>query len=552
MRFMARGLFGLVLLVTTLGILGIAAKTFVSSVQEMREKNNRPRVARERVFAVDVRVLEFGAHAPEIATFGEIISGQTLELRAAASGAIVRLSPSFREGANVKKGALLFQTDPALARSKLLLAENQLEEAQSDLVDAQSEFLLSQEDEKAANKQLLLREQALERQISLRERGVGTEASVETAALSAASAEQALVSKRMARSQHQSRITRAEIAVSRTEINFDEATRVFDDTTVVAEFDGVLSEVSAVLGGLVNANEKLGSLINPNALEVSFRISNQQYGNLIENSSGLTGTEVSVYFAEFDSPLSGVVERVGAAVGEGQTGRELFAKLDNRSAEVVRPGDFVSVRIKEPVMQGVAVIPATAASSDGEVLLVDDGDRLLSGKVTILRKQGDDLVVRAPDLAGARLVLLRAPQLGEGIRVEPRAPGNDAMIELETVELSAERRALFIAKITESSFIPEKRKTAILEKLNQEKVPAALIKRLENRMGITPVEPAQNVSEASDETTEITEDMRAKLIAFVENSDNMPADRKEVVLQSLKQDKPSKLIVERITQRMGS
>ena len=48
-----------------------------------------------------------------------------------------------------------------------------------------------------------------------------------------------------------------------------------------AEFAGVLSGVSLVQGGLISANERVGQLIDPSALEVAFRVSTQQYARLL-------------------------------------------------------------------------------------------------------------------------------------------------------------------------------------------------------------------------------------------------------------------------------
>jgi RND family efflux transporter MFP subunit len=299
------------------------------------------------------------------------------------------------------------------------LAKTELAEARADLAAARRDLEISKAEVTAAEAQLQLRQQALERQKSLRERGIGTDAALETAALAAASARQAVLARKLAVSKAQSRIAKADTTISRRQIAFDEAKRILERTTVYAGFDGVLSGVSAVLGGLVNANEKLGSLIDPEALELSFRVSNAEFASLGQGENQLRGAPVSVRFNGLEHALSGQVERVSAAVGQGQTGRELFARLEPGAAKTLRPGDFVTVKLFEPALKQVAVIPAKAVAADGEVLLVAKDNKLQAAHVEILRKQGDLLVVRADDLAGRLLVLARAPQLGPGIRVEP-------------------------------------------------------------------------------------------------------------------------------------
>ncbi|WP_069298902.1 efflux RND transporter periplasmic adaptor subunit [Neptunicoccus sediminis] len=488
MRFVTRSLLGLFLLTLTVALLALAASSLVSALKDRNSGGFAGRQARERVFTVEVAELTLGSHTPEIRTFGEVISGRTLELRAAASGELVQLSDNFREGGRVSKGEILFQTDPANARSKLLLAENELVETQADLLDARRNLTLAEDELSAAQSQLDLRKKAFERQTSLSTRGLGTDTAMETAELAVSAAEQSLLAKRLSLANAQATIARTQTLLGRREINRDEAERILKETTVRADFDGVLTGVSAVLGRLVNANEQLGSLIDPEALEVSFRVSAQEYRALISQDTGLDQAEVLVT-APSGETIKGRIDRVSAAVAAGTTGRELFARLRDAANLGIQPGDFVTVVLREPPLSDVAKIPATAATTNGAVLLVNGDNRLEEAFVDILRKQGDDLIVRLNGLDGQRIVLTRAPQLGAGIRVEPRSPGGQGTPPVaapkpeETVAITEEQRAKLIAFITENTRIPEARKTAMLETLRQPRVPKAMLERITERMG---------------------------------------------------------------------
>ncbi|MDR6263858.1 HlyD family efflux transporter periplasmic adaptor subunit [Roseobacter sp. N2S] len=489
MRFVTRSLMGLMLLTLTVALLALAGNSLVTALKDRSSGGFGNRQARERVFTVEVADLTLGRHAPEIKTFGEVISGRTLELRAAASGALVQISDSFREGGVVKKGEILFQSDPANARSKLLISQNELAETEADLLDAKRNLSLAEDEVKAATDQRDLRRKAMERQNSLSDRGLGTDTAMETSELAVSAAEQALLAKRLSLANAQAAIARAETLLGRRQINRDEAARVLAETTVVADFDGVLTGVSAVLGRLVNANEQLGSLIDPTALEVSFRVSSGEFRALAAADNGLQQAEVQIDVAS-GTRFSGQIDRVSAAVGEGMTGRELFAKVQDAAGLGIQPGDFVTVTLREPPLDNVANIPATAATTNGAVLLIGADNRLEEATVEILRKQGDNLIVRADHLAGRQIVLARAPQLGTGIRVEPRSSGD---------------------VIAEQSAPP----------------------------------PPQN------DTIEITEDQRQRLIDFIQKNDRIPAERKLAMVQSLRQTRVPKTMVDRITQRMG-
>jgi multidrug efflux pump subunit AcrA (membrane-fusion protein) len=542
MRFITRSLMGLMLMTLTLALLALAGNSIFSAYKNKSSGGFGNREARERVFTVEVMTVKLGSEYPEIQTFGEVISGRTLELRAAASGELVQISENFREGGIVKQGEVLFQTDPATAQSRLLISENELTEAQADLADARRNLSLAHDEIAAAERQLALRKKSMQRQDDLRERGVGTEAAMETADLAVSNAEQAVLSKRLSLANAQARIARAETLVGRRQINVDEAARLLADTTVKAEYDGVLSEVSVVLGRLVNANEKLGNLIDPTALEIAFRVSSDDFRAL--TAGNLQQAEVRITLGN-DNSFSGQIDRVSAAVGEGNTGRELFARVQNAASLNIQPGDFVSVAVVEPALENVAKIPSAAASTNGDVLIVGAENRLAEATVQILRKSDNGIIVRADDIAGEQLVLARAPQLGEGIRVNPRSPGGPAIEDKKMIKLDDDRRAKILTMLENNKRMPAAVRDRLIKQFEKDEVAEDVVERIESRMA-----SAQNGE--TPETVEITEDQRKAMIAFVKSNDRIPADIKANALERLKENRIPKQMFDRLSKNMGT
>ena len=547
MRFMTRGLLGLFILVLTIGLLLIAGNVFYQAVKEKQAQSQRQRPVRERTYSVEVQTIALQTVTPVIETYGEVVSGRTLEIRAVAGGALVRLAPDFREGGRVKAGDLLFQTDPASAEAALKLLQTELAEAEAELDEASEALILARDEQTAAERQAALRQQALDRQKSLKERGVGTDAAIESAELALSGAEQAILGKRQAVADAKARINRAEAQLSRTRINVDEAARKLRDTAVYAEFDGVLSDVSAVLGGLVNANERVGQLIDPKALEVLFRISNSEFATLTSSPSGMAGADVLVDFNGLAEPVHGKIARVSAAVGEGQTGRELYASLDLEPSASLRPGDFVAVRIEEPELTDVAVIPAAAVTTSGEVLLVGADNRLEAAKVQVLRKQGDSVLVRADGIVGRQLVLKRAPQLGTGIRVDPKGAGGQVIEDEVLVPLSEEKQKQFIAALEQNRGIPPSLRERMLARVRTGEVPAQMAERLDAML-----EPGASASSAAgDEMVTLTLEERARLIAAVNGNPDMSEEVKTRMVERLSAPEVSKETYDRINSRIG-
>jgi multidrug efflux pump subunit AcrA (membrane-fusion protein) len=485
MRFLRRSLTGLFLLAATAALLAWAAISVIGALEERRSRDRSGPPAEERVFAANVLTVTPADIAPVLTVVGEVRSRRTLEIRAATGGAVMSLSPSFEEGGRVAAGELLVAIDPADAEAALAVARADLAEAEAALADAERALALARDELAAAEEQQALRDRALARARDLAGRGVGTEAAVEAAELAASQAVQATLSRRSALAQAETRRDQARISLERRRIGVAEAERALANTRIFAGFTGILSDVAAVEGGRVAANERLADLIDPAALEVSFRLSTTQYAQLLDPEGRLVPATIEAVLDVFGADLTtqGVITRESGAVGEGQTGRVLFASLEGAAG--FRPGDFVTVRITEPVLRGVALLPATAVDGSGTVLALGPDDRLEAVAAPVLRRQGDEVIVEAGALAGREVVAERSPFLGAGIRVRPIRPGAAAAVpqEPELLELTPERRAALIAFVEANDQMPPEAKARVLDQLNAERVPAQVVARIESRMG---------------------------------------------------------------------
>ena len=265
----------------------------------------------------------------------------------------------------------------------------------------------------------------------------------------------------------------------------DDAKRSLADTSLFAEFDGVLSKVTLVKGGLVGANERLGQLIDPSALEVAFRISTDQYARFLNEDGSLIKSLAKVFITGLGENLvaSAVLDRDSGSVGDGQSGRVLFAAMNETRGFM--PGDFVTLEVTEPLQNYVVKLPASALSSDSDVLLIGEQKRLEVLPVSLVRRQGNKVLVRARGLSGREVVVHQSPVLGKGVKVNPVLFGQAGKESEEPalVELSEDRRAKLIGFIEGNSYIPADAKKRILEQLKKEKVPAKVIERIESRIG---------------------------------------------------------------------
>jgi multidrug efflux pump subunit AcrA (membrane-fusion protein) len=484
MKFLRRSLVGVFLMAVTAGLIAWAGSSVYGALQTRWAEEPGQRPARERIFAARVMIIAPETLRPVLSTFGEVRARRTLELRAATSGAVIWLSETFENGGQVQKGDLLARVDPAEAQSALETAQADLSEAEADLRDAERAVALAGEDIAAAEVQARLRSQSLDRQRDLLDRGVGSVAAVETAELAVSSADQAVLSRRQAKASAESRFDQAVTGLERRRISLARAERALADTEIYAEFSGVMNDVTAVVGGLVSTNERIGELIDPAALEVSFRVSTPQYARLLTDNGRLVGADMTaaIDILGVDLEAKGVISRESGAVGAGQTGRLLFARLE--AAPGFWPGDFVSVRIDEPPLERVVRLPATAVDASGFVLVLGDEDRLETASVDVLRRERDDVIVRAAGLAGREIVSERTPLLGAGIRIRPIRPDGAEVPEgPEMLMLDPDRRARLVAYVEGNTFMPDEAKARVLAQLRQDAVPLRVVERIESRMG---------------------------------------------------------------------
>ncbi|WP_111430771.1 HlyD family efflux transporter periplasmic adaptor subunit [Rhodobacteraceae bacterium DSL-40] len=484
MRFVTRSLVGLALFVVTLGLLGMAVQSVRGALAEREAAAGQRRPATERVFSVNVARLGPETVRPTLVAYGDLRSAVQLELRAAAEGTLLELAPGFRDGGRVQAGETIFRIDPAEFEAELALAESDLEDARAEEEEARIGLRLAREELAASERQQALRQQALDRAQSLQGRGVGTAADIETAQLALAASDQILTGLRREVAEGEARINRAEIARRRAAIARDEAARMLANTRAVAPFDGLLADVDAVLGRRVSVNEKLGLLLDPAALEVAFRVSNAEFARISKPSGDLLplDVEASLRLGGEEVSVPGHLDRTGAASGSGQSGRLVYARLSPEVPGPLRPGDFLTVRVSEPPLADVALVPAAALDPAGRILLVGEDDRLEVAAVRILRRQGNDVVIGGAPF-GRLYVTARQPQLSSGVRVKPvmgeaaaARAGRDAGA---LVPLSPEMRTRLLAAVERDAGLAPELKAQFLSVLAAEQVPQVILERIE-------------------------------------------------------------------------
>lgn len=427
MRFLGRSLAGLLLLVVTLALLGFAAILVGNAMRQTLAPGGPPLGAEERVVSTNVLALAGTDITPRITAYGKVEARRMLDLRLRQGGTVVWVAESLRNGGSVIEGEVLLRLDPVPAEDTLALARADLTEARTNASDAVAAVDLAVEDLAAAEAQADLRQQALDRQKDIAARGAGSDQAVEITELALSAAKQAALSRKQAVAAARSRVDQTVVAVTRAEISQSAAERALAETALVAGIAGRVDGVALVTGAVVAANEPLGQIIDPASIEVALRLSTSQYARLLDETGALRPSPVAVTLPGLPDapPLRGRLDRAGAAVGEGQSGRLVYATLDEGPAglALLKPGDFVEVTVEGDSLSDAALVPSTAVGRQGTILTLGPDDRLQEVAVKVLGRQGNDVIIAVGALAGREIVAERSAFLGDGIRVRPVRPG---------------------------------------------------------------------------------------------------------------------------------
>ena len=264
------------------------------------------------------------------------------------------------------------------------------------------------------------------------------------------------------------------------------------DSEYQAPFAGIISKVSVVPGRLLNKNEQLGVLIDTNALEVGFQVSNLEFARMVDDNGTIMPLSIKVIkdVQGNSLTLSGIVQRVGAEAVTGTAGRQIFASLKGDRTKMIRAGDFLMVEIEESPLKNVALIPSAAVDTNGKLLLLSESNRLEEIKVDVLRRQADKVIVSGVPF-GREYVIDRPPYLDSGLRVKPIRPEDLLKIssqrkikskEDEMIELSPEERSALIEFVQKNDRMPKEVKEKIVKQLEETRVSLSLINRFKSRM----------------------------------------------------------------------
>lgn len=361
---------GALQLAFVVAVVGLALLLSLSLRPDPQGPSAAPRSAAPVVTTVVPSAMAF---RPVIELNGVVQARTVSRVIPQVSGRVINVAATFRPGASVSKGDVLFVIDPADYRLAVERTLAEIAVARSDLARLEAE---------AAAEREIWQGQFPDRPIPDLIARVPQIAAAKARIQSGEAAQQA-----------------AELSLSRTRVR--------------APFDARILETQLDVGQVVNANAAVGSMFSIDSLEIAVPVSAEQR-RLI---GPVSGQPVSIIAPSGGSEaVAGTLARSAAALDERTRLGTVYVTTDNPGS--LTAGEFVTVRIAGIDTPDAYRVPASALTSRDRLWVVEAG-QLAGRTVDVLGREAEMVVVRAFDDAGG-VVAIPPASARDGLAVDVR------------------------------------------------------------------------------------------------------------------------------------
>jgi RND family efflux transporter MFP subunit len=328
---------------------------------------------------VETMTLEEHTVAFEIRSQGTVNPGMETVLSAEVAGTITRISPKFVAGGVFKEGEELLQIDPtnyrvAAKQAEALLAQRQIEYDGAKKLKAQ---------------------------------GYRAESELASAAAALALAQSELV----------------------------RANRNLERTSIRLPYAGIVRAKEVDLGQYVNPGSRLGVTFAIDYAEVRLPLADVDLAFVelpsvadVARTPEVQGPHVTLTAIQLGKPTSwdARIVRTEGVVDEKSRVTYVVARIDDpyamnpdhRLHQPLPMGTFVQASIEGTVVEGVVRLPRSAVRGNGQVIFIDEEDKLRIRSVEVLRADADYAYVIGGAKAGDRISITAIESPINGLKVQ--------------------------------------------------------------------------------------------------------------------------------------
>jgi RND family efflux transporter MFP subunit len=364
-----------------------------------------------------------------VETFGTVEPRESLKLVARVRGPIVEINPAFKEGNFVPARTRMIQIDPRTYRLAVEQRNVQIKQADAELksleqqvVNLKARMKIARSDVKLAQNDYLRLKKLVDRKVIAQSQLDKTEQAflASRERLQALENQMALIAP-----QRETLIAARDMA----KVMYQLAKLDLERSSMDAPFDGWVLEKAVEVGQHVTIGQQLGRIYSAGELDIEVRISAKDLKWFPDDMGQATPIAADVVLKNGDSKniWPGRVARIKAMMDQRTRTLPMVIEVDEipdsrqkREQFRLRPGMFVTVRIKGNKIQNVFILPRYLVYPGDIVYTVKD-DTLKSNSVKILRGFKDKVIIGEGLSEGDLIVKspLSSPADGQRVRLKP-------------------------------------------------------------------------------------------------------------------------------------
>lgn len=364
---------------TLASAIALAAASFGTAAQESKEgKGGKGGPGRDTTVPVSVATVSQRDVPVRLQAIGNVEPYSTVAIKARVDGQIVEVN--FREGQEVRQGAVLFKIDPRPFEAALRQAEANFmrDTAERDQARSQERRYLE-----------LLQKNFVSKEAY---------AQIKTKAETAEAVAQA---------------TRA--AVDNAKLNLEYC-------TIRAPIDGYAGKIQIQMGNLVKANDvsPLVILNQVHPIYVSFAVQEQRL-TAIRGYMARGPVSVEASTTGSDTKASGTLTFIDNAVDQSTGTIKIRATFPNKD-NALWPGQFANINVRLYEQKNAITVPAQAVQNgpSGQYVFVVKPDMTTEiRKVTVDRTDGESVIIASGLQSGEQVVTRGQLRIAPGAKVAP-------------------------------------------------------------------------------------------------------------------------------------
>ena len=226
-------------------------------------------------------------------------------------------------------------------------------------------------------------------------------------------------------------LKQAKAALEVAKAQVQSAEKKLNKTEITAPYTGRIKNINIDLGSTILPGQPVGSMYTSNEIEVTLSIKDSDLrfldipmdGRKLNPDQKSLVVIKSLYRGEMQE-WSGNLERVDGVIDPMTRMIKLIANFKNNFIEDTKPilpiGLFVEAEVSGKRLIDVFMIPNTALTPNGELLVVNQDNTLEIRKVKIIIKMKDHMIVKKEIKAGERVVVSKLSIATNGMLVNPR------------------------------------------------------------------------------------------------------------------------------------